>query len=158
MAADARIQHDDDYRADGASPLAPERVAALVKQAERRFAGLQPKPPLAFRFSWRGIALEARGEARDAGMMLELGADLATVPFSAEDPLLRARLIQLLARIGDCEDCPLARTRQGAVRYRGTAALDPPLTAIDVVAGTVALLLRARPYFDLLEEHCPRTH
>lgn len=155
MTTSAEIERYEENGADDAPAYPPERLDALLERVDRGITRLRPKPPLAFRFSWRGLRFEAHGQARGSHMVLELGAELATVPFSAEDPLARARLYQLMARFGDGKDCPLTLTRHSAIRYQGTVAIDLPLTATAVMADTVALLLRARPYVELVEELRP---
>ena len=156
MTANAEVERYEDHGADDPAAFLPEPLVALLEQVDRGMARLRPRTPLGFRFSWRGIGFDARGETRGAHMMLDLVAEFATIPFSAEDRLARARLHEFLARIGQNQDCPLTLTRHGAIRYHRTVAIELPLTATDVVAATVALLLRVRPYTELVEELRPR--
>jgi len=118
---------------------------------ERGLEGFALSLPLTFRFSWHGIRFVGHGAANVGHMVLGHEADVATVPFSAENALARSRLLDFLARLGERDECRLAVTPQSIIRYHGSAAIALPIIRVEVVVAAVALVLRTHPYFELVE-------
>jgi hypothetical protein len=114
-----------------------------------------PTLPLTFSFHWRGVKFQ--GEISNAGEQLALSvlANVAVVPFSAEDLTRRERLLALLqadaaahagAKLALSSDNRLTLNRELALP-KGTK-----LTSDRLVSETAAAVLVSAPYLDLIAQ------
>ena len=129
-----------------AGPLEIDRVDAGI-------AGLPPARPsgvLRFRFCFREVPFEARAERRQNRPMLMLTGDLGTLPFSIESPARRRRLRKVLSAAGLFSGLRWEVTSAQTIRASGEIDLGTALTPTAIIAGTATLLLRSRPYIDLI--------
>ena len=134
-----------------AAPPSQPRLDALLDQAEASLERLGLEPPFAFAFRWQGIRFDASCAAGSAPPMLRVVAAPLQIPFTSEDAEARRQLLSLVGRDLDAPPIRFIVTAVQGIRFEGEMAigrLDPP----SIIGTAVALLLRAEPYFALLEE------
>ena len=110
----------------------------------------RPGGPLAFRFCFREVPFAARIERRQNKAALSLAGDFGILPFSAENPRRRRRLRLALAAARRASGLRWEVTPDHHIRATGEVDLALPLTPLAVVAGATGLLLRSRPYLELI--------
>ncbi|MBL4906325.1 MAG: hypothetical protein JKX94_02660, partial [Sneathiella sp.] len=69
----------------------------LLKEGKDKLVWSMPSPPILFRFNWEKIQFSARFSRLDEGHRLLLLGDFGPLPYTAERPKFRERLLQLLA-------------------------------------------------------------
>ncbi|MCH8064136.1 MAG: hypothetical protein IH861_16735, partial [Chloroflexi bacterium] len=146
---------DPQFRLALSLAIPRERILAEFYEGYGNVAGSVIAPANELEAELRGDfdkRFAARAEASGERLVLSLSGDLATVPYSAEDARSRTCLFQFLAWLGDMDSCRLAVIGANTVRYHGSVEIAPSFTAADVVTGAVTLLLRARPYIEIMEE------
>lgn len=90
---------------------------------------------------------------RDNGhAALALSGDFGSLPYTAEGAERRRSIQAVLTAARQRSGLSWDVTPQQQIEVKGGITLDLPLTPIALVAGAVTLLLRARPYLDLLLE------
>ena len=108
--------------------------------------------PVAFRFSFREVPFSCAAERRDGRPILTLSGDFGSLPYTAEGPERRRAVQAVLAAARQRSDLDWQVTPQQQIVVRGGISLALPLTPVAMIAGAVTLLLRARPFLDLLLE------
>ena len=124
-----------------------------IDRADTGIANLPPARPsggLRFRFCFREVPFEARAERRQNRPVLVLTGDLGTLPFSIESPARRRRLRKVLAAAGLFSGLRWEVTPAQTIRASGEIDLGTALTPTAIIAGTATLLLRSRPYIELI--------
>lgn len=114
--------------------------------------GRGTKEQLCFRFAFREVPFSCTAERQGGRPTLALTGDFGALPYSAEGPERRRRVQTVIAAAQSCSGLRWTVTPQRQIEVSGDIALDLPLTPTALVAGTVTLLLRVRPYLDLLLE------
>lgn len=115
--------------------------------------GIEPARPsgvLDFRFCFAEVPFSARTERRNGRPVLTLTGDLGTLPFTIENARRRHRLRLVLDAAQRRSGLAWQITAHQAIRLCGEIDLDLPLTPVAVLAGAVTLLLKSRPYLDLV--------
>jgi hypothetical protein len=125
----------------------------VLADADRRLTRLAPTPPINFRFQWQGIPFAARVVVTDDGATrLRLVGDLGPVPYSAENPRGRDRLMSLVQWRGAAKPCRFAMGQRQHLNLLGDTDVAAPLTGTAIIAAAAKLLLQARPHLDLAAE------
>lgn len=105
---------------------------------------------LDFGFEFRGIPFVVRASAVNQGTNMEIRANLGTLPYTAEDPERRATALAILdTAAGDLGGRIHLTNKQRVVlteRYRFDEALTPAV----LLTRAVELVLRTKPYLELL--------
>ncbi|HXY99764.1 MAG TPA: hypothetical protein VEI03_07165 [Stellaceae bacterium] len=115
--------------------------------------GLRPARPsgvLNFRFCFKEVPFTARTERRHGRPVLQLTGDLGLLPYSIENAARRRRLRKVLAAARHASGLRWELTAEHLIRASGEIDLGLPLTPTAVIAGTATLLLRSRPYLELI--------
>lgn len=130
--------------------------------------GAPPRHQARFRLHWQGLELAGRLERQGGGFVLELAARPGTIPFSAENSILRHHLIRALGPLtaeaslnaeaalnpglSPAEGIPLEEKgpricleRGQAILVRASTLTTDPLTATRLIAAIIALAFRMRP-------------
>lgn len=134
-------------------PLPSGPLAAALEQATAALSDAKLRLPIGFRFAWQDVCFHGRVRETDRGVSLQLLAELARIPFTAEDPMRRNDGLAL--------GRTRTRLRHGAFELAAGSrlvhvseiAMDYPATGAGVVAAAVQAALRARPYLDLFRPH-----
>ena len=146
----------------GADPAVRESVLASLSrlagplEIDRADGGIADLPParpsgvLRFRFCFREVPFEACAERRQNRPVLILTGELGTLPFSIESPARRRRLRKVLAAAGLFSGLRWEVTSAQTIRASGEIDLGAALTPTAIIAGTATLLLRSRPYIELM--------
>ena len=129
----------------------PDLTAAL-QHAKASLARLQPKLPANFRFQWREVDCLARIDGAGQDLRLRLACDLGPLPFSAENARLRGRLSALVRWSQGADECRFAITRRQRLTLLVEHALSEPFSREDALAYAIQILIRARPYLDIVFE------
>jgi hypothetical protein len=143
------------------SAAAPEGALAAIAAAAPPFEidrfgasfGLGPARPsgvLSFRFCFQEVPFTATTERRGDRAVVQIAGDLGYLPYSIENPTRRRRLRKALAAVRHASGLRWEITPGNIIRASGEIDLGHPLTPTAVVAGATTLLLRSRPYLELI--------
>gem|GEM_PF-5431727 len=144
----------NDRAARGTSSIAEARpidIDATVGGAYGALMRRAANAPLAFDFSWRGIDFHGRIEAPRGRLRLALASEIASLPFSVENPEARKSAIAVVEA---------ASRDDGGIRvvHGHRVVLESRMEIadrrVDTINGLVSLLtvlvLRTAPYLDFL--------
>ena len=124
---------------------------ALLDEAEASLERFGLEPPFAFSFRWRGMRIDASCAADTTPSTLRLVAAPLVIPYTAEDALARGRLLSLVGGTLDVPPLRFVTTFVQGIRFESEMAMER-LDKAAIIGTAVALLVRAKPYFELLEE------
>ncbi len=125
---------------------------SLLIEGQRRLADIEPKLPCRFTFSVYGIAFKAMIERRGDAVRLRFVGDLGQLPFSAEDPATRSRLIRLVGWGEPSRRLHFARGLRNRIAVVGEIEIAEPISGEAIVFAMVSYLLDARAYFQVATE------
>jgi hypothetical protein len=108
--------------------------------------------PVTFRFSFREVPFSCTAERRDGQPVLTLTGDFGALPYTAEGPERRRAVQAVVAEARRRSGLDWQVTPQQQIVVRGGISLTLPLTPVATIVGAVTLLLRARPFLELLLE------
>ena len=128
-----------------APPFDIDRFGASFGLAPARASGA-----LKFRFCFKEVPFTAETERRRERTVLTLTGDFGFLPFSAENARRRRRLRTVLAAARQASGLAWEIGPDHHIRAGGEIDLMPPLTPTAVIAGAATLLLRSRPYLELI--------
>jgi hypothetical protein len=100
--------------------------------------------PMAFRFRCFGRRFAAEVEPRDHGAVVRLAADAGVVPYSAESPALRRRVLAAVA----AESALFEVLPDQRIRLRTDMRVAAPLRPARVIAAAAALAISSVPALD----------
>ena len=143
-----------------ATPL-PVSVVASLGRFEPPFEidrfgasfGIGPARPsgiLNFRFCFQEVPFQAHTERRDGRPVLSLTGDLGILPFTIENATRRRRLRKVLSAAKQASGLCWEIGADQCIRVTGEIDLGDTLTPTAVIAGATTLLLKSRPYLDLI--------
>ncbi len=134
-------------------PPANSRFDTLISEGSDKLNWASPKAPLSFRFTWEKMVFSAKLVEINASHRLRMLGDLGPLPFSAEKPKYRERLLNLLA--WETEDKKIRFVLE-PVRHRIYLMIDDhidtDLTGLSLITSAVESLLHARAYIELARE------
>lgn len=131
--------------AGAAPPFEIDRFGASFGLGPARASGV-----LTFRFCFREVPFSASTERRGERPVLRLAGDLGYLPYTIENATRRRRLRKVLAAARHASGLRWEITPSNVIRASGEIDLGQPLTPTAVVAGAATLLLRSRPYLELI--------
>ena len=137
-----------------ASPLgdALPNFDELLQTARSGLASVTPAPPIDFRFVWHHMGYVARVDKTDKGLRLRLVGDLGPVPFSAESPEARGRLLELARWSTRSAGCRFAVSPRHRLNLLGELPVAEPLTGASILSAAVRFLVDVKPYVALARE------
>lgn len=107
--------------------------------------------PLRFAFTYRGVDFAAElGDADDS--RLHVSALLGRLPFTAESPIGRRAICDLIAKAGRFADGSLGLTENHEIVLIGDKQPPTPRTPVSIMATVAALILEMRPRLDFVSE------
>ncbi|HUC63835.1 MAG TPA: hypothetical protein VMA53_00310 [Stellaceae bacterium] len=153
MTSATAVSASADARAEGAvaslgrftPPFEIDRFGASFGLGPARPSGV-----LKFRFCFNEVPFTAETERRNDQPVLSLTGELGVLPFTIENARRRRRLRKVLAVAQSASGLSWEITRAHEIRATGEIDLGLPLTPMAVIAGAATLLLRSRPYLDLI--------
>jgi hypothetical protein len=116
------------------------------------FFGSGATRPVAFRFTFREVPFSCIAERKDGQPVLVLTGDFGALPYTAEGPERRKAVQTVVAHARCRSGLDWQVTPHQEIIVRGGISLALPLTPVAMVTGAVTLLLRARPFLELLLE------
>jgi len=126
---------------------------ALIKEGNEKLVWAAPKSPLSFRFNWEKVEFSAKLSKVDDKHRLVFLGDLGPLPYSAESPDYRQRLLMLLAWKPDEER---VRFVMDPIRHQIYLMIDDilegNLTGTHLISSAITSLLLARPFLELARE------
>jgi len=114
--------------------------------------GCGGKQPLRFRFAFHEVPFSCIAERRDGRSIPALTGDFGVLPYTAEGPERRRAVQTAVAAAQQRSGLRWSVTPQRQIEVKGDIGLGLPLTPMALVAGTVALFLRAGTHLELLRE------
>ncbi len=129
----------------------PIDIGTLMGGAYGALSRRAEEAPIEFGFSWRGIDFHGRIEAPQGRLRLALASEIASLPFSVEDPEARKSAIAVVeAASRDDNGIRVVHGHKVVLESR----MDIADRRIDTIKGLVSLLtvlvLRTAPYLDFL--------
>jgi len=128
-----------------APPFEIDRFGASFGLGPARASGV-----LTFHFCFKEVPFTAHTERRQDRPVLHLTGDLGVLPYTIENAPRRRRLRKVLAAAQRASGLSWELTPQHVIRASGEIDLGLPLTPVAVIAGAATLLLRSRPYLELI--------
>ena len=151
---------------DVAQPDAPAEIEQgdlpkfdqLLNEGRRRLSSSELNVPCQFSFVWSGIRFSASVDKTndDEHCRLQISCDVCGLPFSAEDPLARARILSLVKWHEPNAACRFAIGPRGRIHCLGIVALDAAPDGDSVIVALTKHLLSIRPYLALASEQDAR--
>jgi hypothetical protein len=111
-----------------------------------------PFRQVAFRFSYREVPCTAISERRGSDSVLRLVCNFGPLPFTAEGAEPRRHVLQAIAAAKSDTGLDWRLSSAHSVVLMGDVPLQRQSTPAAMIAGVVAVLLRADEYFGLLLE------
>src|ERR1700710_1408437 len=102
-----------------------------------------PFRQVAFRFSYREVPCTAISEQRGSDAILRLVCNFGPLPFTAEGALPRRQMLQAIAAAKSDTGLDWRLSSGHSVVLMGDVAQNQPSTPAAMIAGVVAVLLRA---------------
>lgn len=124
----------------------------ILQTARSNLAEATPALPINFRFVWQQMGCVARVDKTDKGLRLRLVGDLGPVPFSAESPDTRDRLLELARWSTRSAGCRFTVSPRRHLNLLGELPVTEPLTGAAILSAAVHFLVDARPYVTLARE------
>lgn len=112
--------------------------------------GPPPHDRLDVGFEYMGIPFVVRAQSRDQGIDIEVRASVGTLPYTAENSDRRATALAILnAATGDLGG-RVRLTGDQRVEIAERFRLEEALTPVELLSQTVRIVLRHKPYIELL--------
>ncbi|MGH7123895.1 MAG: hypothetical protein ACREFI_05945, partial [Stellaceae bacterium] len=83
-------------------------------------------------------------------LLLTLTGDFGALPYTAQGPERRQAVQSVVAVARQRSGLDWQVTPEQQIVMKGGISLTPPLTPVAMIAGAVTVLLRARPYLEVL--------
>lgn len=141
-----------DQTAQGQGPLAflaDGKLPGLAARLHLDDDAVAAKP-FTFRFCVNEVPFEATLMRRERRAVLSLTGALGVLPFTAESATRRRRLAMIVAAARRRTRLHWAVTGRQEIVVSGDIELTDRITPTTALAGAISLMLRARPYADLI--------
>ena len=112
--------------------------------------GLAGARPVAFRFAYRDVPFACTATRENGHPVLTLTGDFGALPYTASGPARRQAVQTVVAAAQRRSGLDWHVTPDQQIVMKGGISLAKPLTPVAVIAGAVTVLLRARPYLEVL--------
>lgn len=127
-------------------------IEELIQEGDEKLVWLTPKAPLSFRFIWEKVLFTGKLTKIGDDHRLILLGDLGPLPFSAESPSFRERLLSLIAWHPEERMKFVLEPNQQRVYLMIDDILKQELSGNLLIASVVASLFHARPFIELAKE------
>jgi hypothetical protein len=109
-----------------------------------------------FAFTSCGLPFHAATRLTDSGPVLQIAAEIAGAPYSAEGVAMRESVHALIRSSHASPHCRLMVSRQKRIYCVGRIRLDDSWTPSALLTAAAELILEARPYLMVLRDILPR--
>jgi len=127
-------------------------IDELIQEGDEKLVWLTPKAPLSFKFTWEKVLFTGKLDKIDDKHRLILLGDLGPLPFSAESPSFRERLISLIAWQPEERVKFVLEPHHQRVYLMIDDVLTKKISGKTLIASVVASLFHARPFIELAKE------
>jgi hypothetical protein len=110
---------------------------------------VQAVAPIAFGFTYAGIAFEARADRAEAPR-LAIRGQVGTLPFSAEGVQRRTDLKSIISASQELATCRLTLDQRQEIWLDADIEVETPMTPTALLAAAAALIARCKPWLDML--------
>lgn len=108
-----------------------------------------------FAFRFLGFTFEANTRPTAAGTVVQLSAEIAPLPYSAEGVATRRAVVAILDAAQTLPEARLVVSKHRWIYCIGKAALPDRWEPKDVIAAATRLVLEVKPYLVMLQEALP---
>jgi len=115
----------------------------------------KPGGQIEFAFLFMGRRFEANTRPTNAGMVLQLSAEIGPVPYSAEGSGIRSAVFAVIDASQLMDGARLVISQHRWIYCIGKAMLKEGWTQNDVLSASVRLALTAKPYLQALADVLP---
>ena len=129
----------------------PLEVGSVELDPNGRLRQREPDIPYRFNFKHFCWKFEAELSLRDTPC-LTLNTVLGVVPYTAESAMARRAVLELVERSNDLDPGSLRLGLGQVLRFTSTMAVPVPRTPSAVMASVVSILIKYKPYFEVLSE------
>lgn len=136
-------------------PLPPEEPRLRVTADGTLQIG-RKEGQIEFGFTYMGFNFEAHTRPTANGSVLQLSAEIAPLPYSAEGVATRRAVIAILEASQATAEVRLVISKHRWIYCIGKAALTPGWEPEQVIAAATRLVLEVKPYLQMLREVLPR--
>ena len=110
---------------------------------------VQAVAPIAFGFTYAGIAFEAYADRSDEQPKLSIRGHVGTLPFSAEGMQRRTDLKSIIAASQET-GCRLTLDERQAIWLDADIDVETPMTPTSLIAAAAAVIANCKPWLDML--------
>ena len=111
---------------------------------------VQAVAPIAFGFTYAGIAFEAHADRSDEQPKLSIRGQVGTLPFSAEGVQRRTDLKSIIAASNEMTGCRLTLDQRQEIWLDAAIEVETPITPTALIASAAAAIARCKPWLDML--------
>jgi hypothetical protein len=108
-----------------------------------------------FAFQFLGITFEANTRPTAHGTVVQLAAEIAPLPYSAEGVATRRAVIAIIEASQAMPEARLVVSKHRWIYCIGKAALPAKWEPQDVISAATRLVLEVKPYLAMLQEALP---
>jgi hypothetical protein len=108
-----------------------------------------------FAFNYLGFAFEANTRPTATGTVVQVAAEVAPLPYSAEGVAARRAVIAIIEASQALPEARLVVSKSRWIYCIGKAALPDDWEPHDVISATTRLVLEVKPYLVMLQEALP---
>jgi hypothetical protein len=136
-------------------PPAPAELNELDVLADGSVALNPDRTNVEFSFRVCGLSFSAATRLIDSGPMLQVAADVASDPYSAEGVQMRETVHALIRASQAAPHCRLMVSKHKRIYCVGRTRIDDSWTPTALLTAAVELILEARPYLMVLRDIVP---
>ncbi len=125
---------------------------SLIEEGGEKLVWISPTAPLTFRFTWQDIVFSGHLSGSGEAHRLLLLGDLGPLPFSAEDPGFRERLMELVRWNPDDRAKFVLEPKRQHIYMTIDDVIKGELSGVKMIATTVQCLYHIRPYFEIARD------
>ena len=111
---------------------------------------VQAVAPIAFGFTYAGIAFEARADRSDEQPKLALRGQVGTLPFSAEGVQRRTDVKSIIVASQEAKACRLSLDQRQEIWLEADIEVETPMTPTSLIAAAAAVIAGCKPWLDML--------
>jgi hypothetical protein len=111
---------------------------------------VQAVAPIAFGFTYAGIAFEARADRSEEAPKLSIRGQVGKLPFSAEGVQRRTDLKSIIMASREMTVCRLTLDQHQEIWLDADIDVETPMTPTSLIAATAAVIARCKPWLDML--------
>jgi len=108
-----------------------------------------------FAFNYLGLTFEANTRPTASGAVVQVAAEIAPLPFSAEGVAARRTVIAIIEASQVMPEARLVVSKSRWIYCIGKAALPGDWEPLDVITAATRLVLEVKPYLVMLQEALP---